>query len=164
MKLKQYSPNMPRSVVTDGCFYMDLLDIGWSFANRVIGPVDEPTVQEVRRIYKWVIPDFMRDGGNTKKNRCFIEAGGHVEIIRAMVNICQIRDIKIEYRYRKDYDDMIIGKEYDYDRCNYFLHELDCESYTHFVHVDRDGQLLYNPGRSFSEKIISVRGFYLAIE
>lgn len=163
--VKQYDPYFSKAplgvIKTDGCLYRVLL----KGAEKVA--VCRLTAGEIGNAFHYAIPDFMEDHRHPGQDRCYIKAGGHVEIIRIGMYMLGHRSVEIYYRYRRDItrdgDKMVIGTYGDIDRCNFYIGKCKTEKAAHFYESDIGGGLEWDPGRSFTKKLMSVRGFYIKI-
>jgi hypothetical protein len=157
MIIKQYNTDLHPYIQTDGCLFMSLLDIACDYCKAKCQPAlkSELTIAEVNKIYWYAIPQFMQDGRQAQQNRCYIL--NHAEIIRLGFYILGKRNMFIQYLYRDDFDP---SKSFgEIKGCNYFITEIQLPTFNHFYRSDADGNVLYNPGRSFSNNIESTRGY-----
>ena len=151
MTTKQGDSKLYEEIQTDGCLFMSLLDIACADTYRDLRPED------VNRLYKYVTPWWMRDGGHVKADRCYVLE--HEPIIRAAFDFFGHHDMQIVYRYRRDGDEQIMGVEKDLNVCNYWITKIRLPGFSHFYRSRRDGEPVYNPGVSMSHDIMSVRGY-----
>ena len=158
MIVKQYNADCHPYIQTDGCLYMSLLDIPCDWCKAKCRPArNDLTVAEINRLYWYAIPQFMKNGDTDKNNRCYIL--NHEEIIRLGFYILGKRTMFIQYAYRDDADPQ---KSFGtIDKCNYFITEIELPSFHHFYRSDADNTVIYNPGRSYSEKVVSTRGYII---
>lgn len=156
---KQTHPHHYEQIQTDGCYFMVDLSIGEDIALRLGRQHHQMEPYEVNLAYNYAIPNFMRDGGHIREDRCFILK--HEQIIAIGLYIMGVRIHTIDYLYRKDGDIHKIGIEESLDLCNYFVKEVLVGSgpATHFVRCDRRGVTLYNPGISDDHEWESFRGY-----
>ena len=157
MIVKQYNSDCHPYIQTDGCLFMSLLDIPCDWCKARCQPPlkNELTVSEINKAYWYAIPQFMRNGDIDQKSRCYIL--NHPEIIRIGFYILSKRNMFIQYLYRDDEDpDKSFG---DIKGCNYFITEIRLPSFHHFYRSDADNNVIYNPGRSFSNDVVSTRGY-----
>jgi len=147
------------AIQTDGCFVFDLL-----YGVEEFSVSSDFTETEIKRIWHYSIPDYLEDHRHPHQDRCFIKAGGHVEIMRVGFYIMGIRNVKIKYKYRIDGDEMIIGRPSDLYACNFFITKCKLPTFSHFYVSDQFGKLLWNPGNSYSEIHTSLRGFEIELE
>lgn len=148
-------------IQTDGCLYRCLLYAPELFTGKVL------TTEEIKRAWHYSIPDYMEDHRNPHQDRCFIKAGGHVQIARIGFHIIGVRDVQIEYRYRRDIspngDNLVIGRQPTLATCNFFISKCRLPNYNHFYVSDIGGMEKWNPGQSFSTDLLSIRGFYIKV-
>jgi len=119
---------------------MCLLNIGCAVMHDELMPL------EVKRAYDYAVPKFMDAD-------CYVK--DHEEIIRIGLYILGQRFATAYYMFREDGDVLKYGTKAE---CNYYISLLDCGSFKHFVRTDRQGKILYNPGRSTGPRI-SLRGY-----
>jgi hypothetical protein len=161
MRVKQndqwFKNNGFEAIVTDGCFFRDLLFAAEYFVNKELLP------EEIGLAYQYAIPDFMEDYRHPGQDRCFIKEHGHVQIIRIGFYIIGKRFVSIKYPYRADKDRMIIGTPADLYKCNFFISKCKIAKGNHFYVSDMYGNLSWNPGNSFTDNLLSVRGFTIKV-
>ena len=161
--IKQYNSAFKKepykAIQTDGCLYNVLLKA----AENITG--EEFTVEEIKRIWHYSIPDYMEDHRHPNKDRCYIRAGGHVEIIRLGLHVLGVRHATIQYKYRYDIntEKYILGNKDSLCDCNFFFAKCKLPAYNHFYESDREGELRWNPGYSFSHNLLSIRGVKITI-
>ena len=150
LSYKQTDEILYPEINTDGCLLLSLIDI----ACEAVG--EELTPFEVNTMYNYLMPVYMKDGREEYKNRCYIL--DHEAVIQCALYLLGVRHAGIEYSYRKDEDDYIIGNAETLGRCNYFITKLSCGTYMHFVRTDESGKILYNSG-TCAQVPISQRGY-----
>jgi len=162
--IKQTHPGLYDEIQTDGCYFMVDLSIGEDIALRIGKQHHQFTPEEINLAYDYAIPKFMHDGTEARKNRCYIL--DHREIVGIGLRLMGFRDFEMEYLYRKDGDQIIIGSELNLDRCNYFVKEVLVGNgpVTHFVRCDRIGVSLYNPGITDDMDWESFRGYLVKVQ
>jgi len=161
--IKQYSEDFDKepytAIQTDGCLWEVLLKAAENMTHKTF------YIAEIKRLWHYGIPDYMEDHRTPHKDRCYILAGGHVEIIRVGLYVLGARNASIQYKYRYDLDkkEQIIGNKNNLDDCNFFFAKCKLEKYNHFYESDREGNLVWNPGNSFSKDLLSIRGIRIVI-
>ncbi len=161
--IKQYDERFTgdfSAIQTDGCFWRSLLAFSELATSNVL------TIDELKRAYRYAIPDYMEDHREEGKSRCYIQWKGHEEIARSGFYIVGERHVKIEYRYRRNNvsGQMIIGKHEDFYACNYYITECELSSgNSHFYVSDLNGVVLWNPHTVISNDILSLRGFRIVM-
>ena len=147
------------AIVSDGCFFRDLLYASEFFTGRIL------TAKEIGMAYHYAIPDFMEDHRRPNQDRCFIKEHGHIQIARIGFYILQERKVKIIYKYRWDKNEgMIIGRSGDLYSCNFFISKCKMPKFNHFYVSSMAGAEEWNPGVSFSDELLSIRGFQIEIQ
>jgi hypothetical protein len=161
--IKQTDPAFARppydAIQTDGCFWRTLLHAGELFTGKTF------TAAELKHAYHYSIPDCMEDHRTPGQDRCYIKGGGHVEIIRIGFYMMGERNVDIGYGYRYDFDAgrYVIGNEAMLDRCNWFVSKCKMPTFNHFYESNRHGDETWNPGRSYSNELLSLRGFSIYV-
>ena len=147
------------AIQTDGCLWRTLLHCAELKTGKVL------SAEEIKHAWHYSIPDYMEDHRHPGMDRCYIKAGGHAEIIRIGFHILGERDVSIGYAYRYDFntDSLIIGKPGGLEQCNYFISKCKLPTYNHFYESDQFGNCTWNPGRSYSNEWLSVRGFWIEV-
>lgn len=164
MQWKQTDDVFRSEIQTDGCLFLSLGSIAEeaaAFSSEKPIAFEDP--EEIERTYQYVIPNYMRDGGQDHKNRCYIN--DHVAVIRAYLNVLGIRKAEIEYLYRHDMDTghFVVGGEFTEPLCQYFVKKVPYgEKGSHFLRCTRGGTSLYNPGITDGE-MLSLRGYRVKI-
>ena len=153
MTIKQSNQGLRVEIQTDGCLFMSLLDIACDVAHRDMDP------EAVNRIYMYVVPHWMKDGGHVMSDRCYVL--DHTAIIRAGLDWFGLHDWGIEYKYRRDGDIIKMGAASDWLRCNYWITKIKLPTFSHFYRSGPDSTERYNPGISMSNHVLSLRGYNL---
>jgi len=156
---KAFSKEPYTAIQTDGCLLFVLLKA----AENITGK--EFTEKELKRIWHYGIPDYMEDHRHPHKDRCFILGGGHVQLIRIGLYILGVRNASVKYKYRYDLDkeEYIIGNKNTLSVCNFFFAKCKLPGYSHFYESNKEGDLVWNPGNSFSVDLLSLRGIQITI-
>jgi len=156
---KQTNPDHLEPIRTDGCLFMSLASIAVDYADTMLYPED------INELFWYVTPWHMRDGLHAREDRCLVL--DHPAIIRAALRMLLTPNEMpvVEYVFRDDEDaSKCFGDVRDKERCTAFITEVQMTGYTHFFRSDKDCNVVYNPGRSWSREIVSYRGYYLGVE
>lgn len=159
MKWKQYDAAFRDEIQTDGCLFFTLLSIAEDASSRSF---EDP--EEIELAYQYAMPNFMLDGGEVYKNRCFIN--NHPAIIRIGLHILGIRKAEIGYLYRSDLTeaDNPGSDPAMKDRCQYFAMKIiKPGGGYHHLRSTYDRKPGYNPGRTENDDIVSLRGYRVEI-
>ena len=92
IEFKQTDPILYKTIQTDGCLFMDLIDIACEVLNKSISPFD------VNLVHDYVIPKFMIDNKHIAKDRCYVL--DHESIIQAASHVLGGGNLGIKYLYR----------------------------------------------------------------
>ena len=156
---KQYNAIFREEIQTDGCLFLSLASIAEEAAGI---PFEDP--EEIERAYQYAMPNYMRDGGASHKNRCYINS--HEDVLRVFLHVLGIRKpAACEYLYRFDYETAFyaVGSSSTKWRCTHYVKKV---SYgvggSHFLRCTVDGESLYNPGQTDGEPL-SLRGYRVVI-
>jgi len=150
------------AIQTDGCFWRVLLNASEIMTKNAL------TGDELKRAFHYSIPDYMEDHRNPGQDRCYIKWHGHEEIIRIGFHIIGMRDVSIEYKYRKDYDTgkFVIGNSEAWYDCNFWIAKCRYRNTGHFYTSDNKGAVVWNPASTapaHGNDILSLRGFSIRV-
>jgi hypothetical protein len=148
--IKQYHKDLMDEIKTDGCLFRTLQNFSEVLLHRPMAPV------EINVMHRYAVPDFMKDGGHIKADRCYIL--NHEEIIRLGFLMAGVINRNIIYAYRRDGEEMKIHKA-ELKECNFFAAKVSLPGGGyHFYRSDQIGNVLWNPGRS-TGPVVSIRGY-----
>ena len=147
--IKQAESIIPQ-VRTDGCLLLCLLS--FSEGERTFSHGD------VSRAFRYLTPHYMLDGEHVRQDRCYIL--NHEEVIRCGFYLMGNPDGRVEYAYRKDGDNFVIGDESALDKCTHFVKKVKIPEGYHFIRTNCRWMTTFNPGESEGE-IVSWRGYIL---
>lgn len=157
---RQYDAAFRNEIQTDGCLFMCL----GSIVEEASGiPFEDP--DEIERAYQYAIPNYMRDGGAVRKNRCYINS--HPDLLRVFFHVLGIRKPSmVVYAYRYDFETgrYVVGGSSSKWQCNYFVKKVRYGTEGgHFLRCTVDLDSLYNPGRTDNDDILSLRGYVVKL-
>ena len=167
--IKQSNPEFSAApydaIITDGCLYRGLLKGAEKMTGRQL------SLDEIKSAFHYAVPDFMEDHRHPEQDRCFIKWTdkhiGHEEIIRIGLYILGERNVKVKYRARVDmaapHNNIIIGRPGSLDACNFFISKCKTPKGAHFYESNIAGGLVWDPGQSYTDKLLSIRGFEIRI-
>ena len=162
--IKLSEPGLLEGIRKEGCAFLCDLSIAENVLSNISPTEPGLSVNEINSAYLYAAGVFLKHVHTDKTPACYV--WDHEEVIRIGLYLVGFRNHRVRYRYRKDGDLLVIGQYADVMKCNYFIKQIRVPSSgeTHFIRCDIQGNTLYNPGVTDSDRWESFRGFSVSVQ